>query len=236
MKRTLTALVLSALLAAACGAGATTETTAHRASQIEAMTAPAASSLSSVLIGAAAVETREARERFARVLLADRLRIAEEARVAGELAEAERIAAVAAEEARVRAEAAAEAEEAARTARAASARLVVASRPPVTVPVRVTPTTVYEPPSPQSRTVRQGNTPPDYVLQCESGGNYGAINPNGHYGAWQFSRATWNGTARSAGRSDLVGVRPDRASPADQDAMAAALYDGGRGASHWECA
>lgn len=57
------------------------------------------------------------------------------------------------------------------------------------------------------------------VKQRESGGNYQAVG-RGYYGAYQFAPSTWDGTARHAGRLDLVGVRPDRASPADQDAMA----------------
>lgn len=59
---------------------------------------------------------------------------------------------------------------------------------------------------------------------CESGGNYGAVNPTGTYrGAYQFSRSTWNSVAAKA-YPHLVGVDPAAASPADQDAMAAALY------------
>jgi muramidase (phage lysozyme) len=57
------------------------------------------------------------------------------------------------------------------------------------------------------------------VKQRESGGNYQAVGA-GYYGAYQFAPSTWDATARHAGRLDLVGVRPDRASPADQDAMA----------------
>jgi len=64
------------------------------------------------------------------------------------------------------------------------------------------------------------------VVQAESGGDYEAVSPNGMYmGAFQFSQATWNMAATAAGRPDLVGVAPDVASKADQDAMAVALYD-----------
>lgn len=63
------------------------------------------------------------------------------------------------------------------------------------------------------------------IRACESGGNYGAVSRSGTYrGAYQFSRATWDGNAARAGRSDLVGVDPAAASPADQDAMAYELY------------
>jgi Transglycosylase-like domain len=66
-------------------------------------------------------------------------------------------------------------------------------------------------------------------LQCavraESGGNYGAVSPNGMYmGAFQFSQSTWNESALAAGRPDLVGVRPNTASKADQDSLAVTLY------------
>lgn len=54
---------------------------------------------------------------------------------------------------------------------------------------------------------------------CETGGNYARNSSNGlYYGAYQFRIDTWNAVARKI-RPDLVGVRPDQASPADQDAM-----------------
>ena len=63
------------------------------------------------------------------------------------------------------------------------------------------------------------------VVQAESGGNYGAVSPNGLYrGAFQFSQSTWNFAAQAAGRPDLVGVPPNLASKADQDSVAVALY------------
>jgi len=73
------------------------------------------------------------------------------------------------------------------------------------------------------------------IKQCESGGNYRAVNPAGYYGAYQFNQGTWNSTAGSAGRKDLVGVRPDKASPSDQDAMARKLHSL-RGWQPWSCA
>jgi hypothetical protein len=59
----------------------------------------------------------------------------------------------------------------------------------------------------------------------ESGGHYGAVSPAGYYGAYQFAVRTWDATAVHAGRSELVGVRPDRASAYDQDDLAWALYE-----------
>lgn len=63
------------------------------------------------------------------------------------------------------------------------------------------------------------------VVQAESSGNYQAVSPTGQYmGAFQFSQATWNQAALLAGMPGLVGVPPNTASPADQDALAVALY------------
>lgn len=63
------------------------------------------------------------------------------------------------------------------------------------------------------------------VVQAESGGNYGAVSPDGLYmGAFQFSQSTWNYAAQAAGLPGLVGVPPNTASKADQDTVAVALY------------
>ncbi len=63
------------------------------------------------------------------------------------------------------------------------------------------------------------------IRQRESGGNYAIVSANGLYhGAYQFLQSTWNGAAQMAGRPDLVGVPPEKAAPADQDAVALALY------------
>jgi hypothetical protein len=64
------------------------------------------------------------------------------------------------------------------------------------------------------------------VVKAESGGDYHAVSPTGQYmGAFQFSQPTWNEAARLAGIPSLVGVRPNDASPADQDLLAIALYN-----------
>ena len=92
------------------------------------------------------------------------------------------------------------------------------------------------PPAPAAQPAPTGGPSPDQwhaLRQCESSGNYQAVSRNGlYFGAYQFYPGTWDNTARLAGRGDLVGVRPDHASPADQDAMALALWHR-RGASPW---
>lgn len=64
--------------------------------------------------------------------------------------------------------------------------------------------------------------------ESNSAGGYQAISPDRqYYGAYQFLVSTWNHTAEHVGRLDLVGVRPDHASPDDQNALALDLY-------HWQ--
>jgi type IV secretory pathway VirB10-like protein len=70
------------------------------------------------------------------------------------------------------------------------------------------------------------------LRNCESSGNYSAVSASGTYrGAYQFARSTWDSVARS-NYPHLVGVDPASASPADQDAMALALYRSS-GSSPW---
>lgn len=97
--------------------------------------------------------------------------------------------------------------------------------PPSTNPPAPGPTD-QPPPPPPSGGVHPRHDDPflTCVRQRESRGFYGAVNPNGYYGAYQFATSTWNATASYAGRLALVGVRPDRASPWDQDDMAWTLY------------
>jgi hypothetical protein len=67
---------------------------------------------------------------------------------------------------------------------------------------------------------------------CESGGNYGAISAGGRFrGAYQFDQQTWDVVTAQAD-PQLQGVDPATAAPADQDAVARALYRS-RGASPW---
>jgi Transglycosylase-like domain len=69
---------------------------------------------------------------------------------------------------------------------------------------------------------------PSAIVQCESGGNWGAVNPtSGAGGAYQILPSTW----RLYGGSGL----PHEASPAAQSEIAAQIWaDSGSGA--WECA
>lgn len=70
------------------------------------------------------------------------------------------------------------------------------------------------------------------LRQCESGDDYTAKSANRRYfGAYQFSRATWNDVA-SRYYPWLDGLGPHKASPTEQDAMARALWDE-RGAAPW---
>jgi septal ring factor EnvC (AmiA/AmiB activator) len=69
---------------------------------------------------------------------------------------------------------------------------------------------------------------PTYIVMCESGGNYGALNPSsGAGGAYQILPSTW----RAYGGRGL----PHQASKAEQDRIAALIW-ADVGASAWACA
>ncbi len=142
----------------------------------------------------------------------------------------------------------AEAEQRQQADAAAQAAADQAARAAVAVTATTTtvkPTTTTTPSKPTTPSV-----PPNYVgtpgthphhddpfLNCvrarESGGNYGAVNPAGPYlGAYQFYQSTWNGAANHAGRTDLIGVPANLASPYDQDDVAWSLYQW-QGAGPW---
>jgi len=70
------------------------------------------------------------------------------------------------------------------------------------------------------------------LRQCEAGGDYSITSASGKYrGAYQFDQSTWNSVAERHA-PQLVGVHPAEAAPADQDALALALYRE-RGANPW---
>lgn len=89
---------------------------------------------------------------------------------------------------------------------------------------RIAETAAYEAPSPQSQTVRpaSGWVIPDYIVQCESGGSWGARNPSGAAGPYQLMPEHFGGESA---------LNQSREA---QHAKAAELWDGGRGAHHWE--
>jgi len=63
------------------------------------------------------------------------------------------------------------------------------------------------------------------IRQRESHGDYTTVSASGSYrGAYQFNQSAWDAAARHAGRLDLVGQLANLVSPADQDAVALALY------------
>lgn len=73
-----------------------------------------------------------------------------------------------------------------------------------------------------------GYSIPSGVVQCESGGNYGAVNPSsGAGGAYQITPSTWHAYGGSGS--------PQSAPKAEQDAIASKIYHS-QGSSAWSCA
>jgi peptidoglycan hydrolase CwlO-like protein len=143
-------------------------------------------------------------------------------------------------------------QQAAAQAAAAQREQVQQAAAPAPAPTSTTETTVGATPSPSTSTTTTTANPPmavaaaptdgstpalnsflQCVLQAESSGNYGAISPSGEYmGAFQFSQSTWNEAAQLAGMPQLIGMAPNTATPAEQDALAIALYNAD-GESPW---
>jgi septal ring factor EnvC (AmiA/AmiB activator) len=70
---------------------------------------------------------------------------------------------------------------------------------------------------------------PQNIVMCESGGNYGALNPSsGAGGAYQMLPETYTGLGGKY-------AAPHLAPKSEQDRLAAKLWDGGRGRGNWEC-
>jgi septal ring factor EnvC (AmiA/AmiB activator) len=70
---------------------------------------------------------------------------------------------------------------------------------------------------------------PSAIVQCESGGQNLPPNSAGASGYYQILPSTWELYGGSGGHAH-------RASKAEQDRVAARIWDGGRGASQWVCA
>lgn len=70
---------------------------------------------------------------------------------------------------------------------------------------------------------------PWVIVQCESGGQNVPPNWAGASGYYQFIPSTWRRLGGSTPHAYL-------ASKAEQDRLAAVLWDGGRGARNWDCA
>jgi hypothetical protein len=70
---------------------------------------------------------------------------------------------------------------------------------------------------------------PKAIVMCESGGNYGALNPSsGAGGAYQFLPETYKGLGGTA-------PAPHLAPKEEQDRLAAKLWADGKGRGNWEC-
>lgn len=97
-----------------------------------------------------------------------------------------------------------------------------APAPAATAPAAPAPT------APASETGTGGWAIPGYIVQCESGGNWGAVNSSsGAGGAYQIMPSTW----QAYGGSGL----PENASPAEQSAIARKIWNSA-GPSAWSCA
>jgi soluble lytic murein transglycosylase-like protein len=107
--------------------------------------------------------------------------------------------------------------------------------PPPPAP-KPAPATAPRPAATPPRSSTGGGAPANSFLACvrnrESRGNYQAYNPSGAAGAYQLMPQTARNTALHAGRSDLANTPVTSWSPADQDAMAAHLYQW-QGAAPW---
>lgn len=86
---------------------------------------------------------------------------------------------------------------------------------------RTTTTVEYEPPSPQSNMDYGEWAIPAYIVMCESGGRWNAYNPSGASGPYQMMPMHFGGE---------LAMNQSRAA---QHAMAAKLWAGGAGRSHW---
>lgn len=113
-------------------------------------------------------------------------------------------------------------------------RRMLAPPPPPPAPVPqapvATPTNVYPQATVAPTTVSytsSGYSIPSSIVQCESGGNWGAVNPSsGAGGAYQILPSTWAAYGGTGA--------PQNASPAEQSAIAAKIY-ASQGPGAWVC-
>ena len=131
------------------------------------------------------------------------------------------------------AQAKAKADAQARAKQASSSHSVPVNDPPAVTHPPSKPVQV-PPPPPTHPGVNPHHDDPFLVCtrSRESHGFYGAVNPAGYYGAYQFSQPTWDVTANHAGEPQLIGVRPSQASEYDQDQLAWVLYQW-QGSAPW---
>lgn len=103
----------------------------------------------------------------------------------------------------------------------------VAPHPPA--PAAYAKPTSYQAPIPitTSPAYNGGYSIPSYIVQCESHGNWNAVNPSsGAGGAYQIIQTTWQAYGGTGS--------PASASPAEQSSIAAKIY-ASQGASAWSC-
>ena len=91
----------------------------------------------------------------------------------------------------------------------------------------ITPPPTATPSAATASSSGSGYTIPSGIVQCESGGNYSAVNPStGAGGAYQILPSTW----QAYGGQGL----PQDASPAEQGRIASEIYSS-QGSSAWTC-
>jgi hypothetical protein len=99
---------------------------------------------------------------------------------------------------------------------------------PAPASTSTTPSTTSAQPSAPQSTGSGGYSIPSYIVQCESGGNWHAVNPSsGAGGAYQIMPSTW----QAYGGTGL----PQNASPAEQSAIASKIWSSS-GPGAWQCA
>jgi peptidoglycan hydrolase CwlO-like protein len=122
----------------------------------------------------------------------------------------------------------------------AAAQAVVHYKPSTSTPSPSTPSTGTSSPSAPSTggdagdgggslDATDGWAIPYAIVLCESGGQNLPPNGSGASGYYQIEAATWKGAGGSGPAAYL-------APKSEQDAIAAKLWNGGRGASNWTCA